>query len=221
MSADRSLGVITPIFLGSLIGVIVSTILGGIAYLKISGLTYSVSNDPAGENTWVIVVFCCLLCVRYYSAIVFHAYEPTGSTLIVNISLGRKLTIFFTQTTIIIGCSLVLGVMPFYGASGASLVIFFQALLVMVGYWFVVGSIVLTGDAKDQYKISLVGDTVVLMASIAFALYKIQESTSNDNIIGIGMLLGMAVMIFLIEVVTRYQRSMKLFITETVNYFKG
>ena len=104
-AASSRTDVTTPVFWSSLLGILAGSILGGLTYLGLIGDDAS-TRAAANVARPVVVLFCCLLCIRYYASIVFVSYDDLASPYASRLSRRAKVTIFVAQAVQILGCTL-------------------------------------------------------------------------------------------------------------------
>lgn len=200
--SNNPLKLTIPIFWGSLLSLILSIILGGVSYLE---------DESSSINKWVLILFCLLLSVRYYFAIVFHAYKSKVNQIL---NKTQKISVFTTQVATIIGCSLTIAILPFYGINGSFIVILAQSSIMIFGYWIMIGIALYENDKNIQHLISFFGDCIAFFGSIFFIS---SDLGNGENELAFGMVIGMVLVVFLIEITSKYAPSIKLLIFPSSN----
>lgn len=208
-------GVTSPIFWASFFGILVASIISGLDYLDIIGEVPIAVGDPAHavEPKPLVVIFCCLLCVRYYASMVFLSYEDVSSGLVRNLEKKARLTVFVAQLMLVIGCSLNIAILPVFGGAAASAVIIFQAVSV-APYWTFLGKTLVTAPDGNFRLLLALGDLAILGSAIFFFLWEIGWATYNPT--GAGFCMGAIFIVFVAECTTTYRKAIKDFLQSTI-----
>ena len=209
-------GVTSPVFWGSFIGILVGSIIAGLSYLGLIGPQLEDISENGVINTRpTIVIFCCLLCIRYYASIIFLTYDDTASPRLEILETKARRVIFVIQLLLIVGCSLNIALLPLYGAAVATGVILVQALLV-VEYWRRLWRILLVEGPQARFRVVIaIGDFAILGSALMFFIWENNWATYNET--GAGMCIGVIIFVFIVECVTTYYDSMRAFILDTLH----
>ena len=202
----------SPVFWGSFVGILFSALVAGLSYLQIIGASSKVIQ-PA-ENGWV-VVFLCLLCIRYYASVVFLTYMDHLSSDIRRLGAQARRWVFWIQVLLIFGCSASASLLPVFGVSAACFIVILQGVM-MMRYWRIVWSFVMSAQPQgDRHVIIFVGDIAILVSGIYYFLMEwgVVEYNSGQA----GFCLGGIFMLFVTECATGYLRSIRAFVRETRN----
>ena len=103
-----------PVFWGSLLGIFVGSVMAGLSHLGLIGIESSSSAKVSalGRPNPIVVVFCCLLCIRYYASIIFLSYDAVTSPKVRSLERRARRIIFGGQLFLIVGCGLNIAVLP-------------------------------------------------------------------------------------------------------------
>ena len=196
--------------------------MAGLSYLSFginsSWFTELIGTDPTRDRHPVVVVFCCLLCIRYYASIVFLTYDDTASPRVQALEVRARRAIFFIQLFLILGCNLNIAILPVFGGAAATVVIVAQASL-LIGYWRWLWRVLLVEDENANFNVvKAMGDLAILVSALIFLIWELGWFEYNET--GAGMCMGAILMIFLIECGTTYRQSLKSFVEATAEFLR-
>ena len=218
---DLLRGINSPVFWGSFIGLLAGSILSGFSYLGyIGSIEHIVSSSIHGSQPRpVVVIFCCLLCIRYYASIVFLTYDDTASPRIRQLEANSRRAIFIIQFLLIVGCSLNIALLPVFGGVAATGVIVVQATLVCE-YWRRLWGVLLAGKQESRFEIVIaISDFTILVSAIVFFIWEMNWMEYDET--GAGMCMGAIIFIFVVECLTTYFDSLKKFLGLTISGLKS
>ena len=166
-------GVTSPVFWGSFLGILAGSIIAGLSYLGVIGFQLNdFSKDVASEPHAIVVIFCCLLCVRYYASIVFLTYDNTTSPRVTTLEVKARRAIFFVQFLLVFGCGLNIALLPLFGGVAATGIIVIQATLMGVS-WRYLWRVLLVEDPEARFRIVIaLGDIVILVSAVIFFVWE-------------------------------------------------
>lgn len=222
MSTDKSVagfghileGGASPVFWGSFFGILVSSFMAGLSHLGVVGTEL---RSDTMESTFIVpnpivVIFCCLLCIRYYASIIFLSYDDVTSPMVLNLERRARRTIFGVQLFLIVGCSLNIAILAIFGAGAATVVILIQAVSV-VPYWWYVWDILITGAEYNFRMLLVLGDVVILVSAATFLTWELGWFPYDET--GAGMCMGAILFIFVGEAITNYRKSFVILLLRT------
>lgn len=214
LDAQRSV-VTSPAFWGSFLGILISSIIAGLSYLGMINTTINLPSEAAAEPHAIVVIFCCLLCIRYYASIIFLTYDSTASPRVRGLEVKARRSIFLVQLLLIAGCSINIALLPLFGGVAATGVIVVQAALVGE-YWRRLWHILLVDDPEARFRIVIViGDFTILVSAVTFFVW--EYGWFNYDETGAGMCMGAIIFIFIVECFTTYFDSLRLFLNDTIS----
>jgi len=211
-AASSRTDVTTPVFWSSLLGILAGSILGGLTYLGLIGDDAS-TRAAANVARPVVVLFCCLLCIRYYASIVFVSYDDLASPYASRLSRRAKVTIFVAQAVQILGCTLNIALLPVFGAVVATAVILCQGAAAFAYWWHLAGLLKGGKDRVFRPRFLLLGDALILLSAAVFFTWELGIWAYDET--GAGMCLGVILLIFVVECVTTYPDSVVRFVRAT------
>ena len=204
--------VTSPVFWGSFFGILSGSIIGGLSYL---GQIGNISHIVASKPRVLVVVFCCLLCVRYYASIIFLTYDDATSPRIAQFEHKARRAVYIIQLLLIIGCSLNIAFLPVFGGAAATAIIVLQATLI-IEYWRRLWRVLLTAGSEGKFRIVIViRDLTILFSAIAFFCWENGWLKYDDT--GAGMCMGAIIFIFIVECATTYYNSIRKFLGDTID----
>ena len=209
----------SPVFLGSFFGILVSSVMAGLSHLGVLGseLRSDIMDSTFIAPNPIVVIFCCLLCIRYYASIIFLSYDDVTSPMVLNLERPARRTIFGVQLFLIVGCSLNIAILPIFGAGAAMVVIVMQALSVGP-YWWYLWRILFTG-AKDDFRLLLaLGDVTILVSATTFLTWELGWFRYDET--GAGLCMGAILFIFVGEAITNYRKSVVILLLRTRDTLK-
>lgn len=208
-----------PVFWGSFFGIFVGSIMAGLSHLGLIGIeSFSGAKVSAlGRPNPIVVIFCCLLCIRYYASIIFLSYDDVTSPKVRSLERSGRRMIFGVQLFLIVGCGLNIAVLPVFGAGAATGIILLQALS-LIPYWCYLWRIVIAGPESDFRMLLALGDLTILVSAAAFLTWELGWFPYNET--GAGMLLGAILFVFVGETITTYRKSIKNLLVQTLEYLR-
>jgi hypothetical protein len=211
----RRRGVTTPVFWGSFLGILIGSVIAGLSYLGLIGPELRFTDKEASVNPRpVMVIFCCLLCIRYYASIIFLTYDDTTSPRVLQLEPRARQTIFLIQLLLIIGCSLNIALLPLYGATAAILVIIVQSTLI-IEYWALLWRVLLIEDPQARFRVVVaLGDLAILISAAIFFVWENNWFDYDET--GAGMCMGAIIIVFIAECLTTYFDSFRSFLRDTL-----
>lgn len=208
-----------PVFWGSFFGIFVGSIMAGLSHLELIGIESCMGTNVSalGRPNPIVVIFCCLLCIRYYASIIFLSYDDVTSPKVRSLERRGRRTIFGVQLFLIVCCSLNIAVLPVFGAAAATTIILLQA--VSVGpYWWYLWRILLTGVESNFRMLLAFGDLTILVSAATFLTWELGWFPYNET--GAGMCMGAILFVFLGETITTYRKSIKNLMVQTLEYLR-
>jgi hypothetical protein len=203
-------GVESPVFWGSVLGVVTSSLLAGYSYW--AGV--QTPKPMATESAWIVAVFCCVVGIRYYTSVVFLSYEDFLSNKIRTLGFTERREIFIGQCIMIFGCSLNASLLTSVGALAAGVVILVQASSTIL-YWRLLWRELVRGPEGDPKMVMILGElAVAILACLIIAKHLGAPIDSQAE----SALLGSVIIVFLAECTTTYARSVFEFSRRTANY---
>ena len=210
VNKTRIATVSSPVFWGSFAGILFSAVVAGLSYLQIIGTT-SEKIQPA-ENGFV-VVFLCLLCVRYYASVIFLTYKDALAPEVRGLQAYARRAVFWIQLLLIFGCSASVSLLPVFGVAAACFVVISQGIM-MMRYWLIVGSFVISEQPRgDRHIIILIGDIAILGSAVIYFLMEMAIIEYDRG--AAGLCLGTVFISFVGECALSYFRSIRAFVRET------
>lgn len=214
MEVDRTriATVSSPVFWGSFFGITFTSVLGGLSYIQL--VDFSAPNVSGSQNGFVIV-FLCVLCVRYYASVIFLTYKDALTTEVRSLESSARRSVFWIQFLLIFGCSANASLLPIFGAAAACVVVIFQGLL-MMRYWRIVWSLVISEHPQGDLNVLMfIVDIAILMSAIFYFLWEAGIVKYDRGTAGI--FLGAVFLGFIGECATSYFRAIRAFVRETRN----
>lgn len=203
-----------PVFWGSFFGIFVGSVMAGLSYLGLIGIEScpGAKVSALGRPNPIVVIFCCLLCIRYYASLIFLSYDDVTSPKVRSLERRGRRTIFGVQLFLIVGCSLNIAVLPVFGARAAIGIILLQALS-LIPYWWYLWRILLTGVQSDFRKLLALGDLAILVSAVTFLTWELGWFPYDET--GAGMCMGAILFVFVGETITTYRKSIKNLLVQT------
>lgn len=200
----------SPVFWGSFVGILFSALVAGLSYLHIIG---TVSQQIEPNQNGYVVVFLCLLCVRYYASVIFLTYKDPLTPEVRGLEPHARRAVFWIQLLLIFGCSASVSLLPVFGIGAACVIVISQGLM-MMRYWLIVGSFVISEQPRgDRHVIILIGDIAILGSAIIYFL--MEKAIIEYDRGAAGLCLGAVFISFAGECAISYYRSIRAFVKET------
>jgi len=217
---DMRIVVTSPAFWGSLIGIFIGSIISGLAYIGAIGPRVELPiGEVVAKPHAIVVIFCCLLCIRYYASIIFLTYDDTASPRVRALEVKSRRSIFFIQLLLIVGCTLNIALLPLFGATVATGVIVAQASLIGE-YWRRLWRVLLIEDPESRFKVVIaIGDITILVSAVIFFAWENGWGTYDET--GAGMIMGAIIFVFVVESATTYFGSIRSFLLDTANALRS
>lgn len=209
-------GVESPVFWGSILGVLVSSVLAAASY--VFGIQAPIPEPK--HSGWIIGAFCGLVGIRYYTtSVVFLAYDHYLSESVRGLSWGTKLSLFSGQTVLILGASLNIGLLTTYGAVASASVVLFQVLCTSL-YWIPLGRQLVHGP-EGRFQVQMIlGEVAVGLTAGTILLRNLGFYSDDQYLQGDSLLLGAVLFAFIVEVTSVYLPSIKAFLFRTRAYIR-
>lgn len=193
-----------PVFWGSLVGLVAGSVISGLSSL---GTFRSSEAADVLIKSPLVIVFCVLLCIRYYASITFLTYDPATSPKVARLEPKARRMIFIVQLLLVVGCSLNIAFLSVFGGLAAVIVICVQASLVSL-YWVHLWKVHLREDEDSKFRVVLaIADLVILVAAFTFFAWEMGLATYDET--GGGMLMGAILLVFIVECATNYYRGVR------------